>query len=159
MVGLEDEGVAMTARGKVIDRDFGFKALSQFQTKNARGVSIDIGWFAGEVATYVLANEFGTATIPARAFVRTTIDSQRPKYERMLIDVLRRAQAQNLDLATAMQPIANEVRNDVIKAIQTWSDPANAESTVAKKGFNAPLVDTGQMQRALNIRTNGGGAA
>lgn len=142
--------------GQVIDRDMGFKAMKDFHVANAKGGYIDVGYFVESIATYAAANEFGTDRIPSRAFMRSTIDRNRRKYERMIQDATLRAQKLNIPLETALLRVGNEVRNDIIQAIRGWSTPPNAESTAAKKGYNAPLTETGQMQRALNIRTKGG---
>ena len=40
----------------------------------------------------------------------------------------------------------------VVKSIQDWSDPPNAERTIKRKGFNDPLVETKRMQRAVKYK-------
>lgn len=48
----------------------------------------------------------------------------------------------DLALKEMAQALANRVRQEIIEK----STPANAPSTVAKKGFNDPLIETGEMR-------------
>lgn len=141
---------------KIVDKDMGWRAFAASIHKAAKKPQrIDVGIFVREVAVYALANEFGTSKIPSRPWFRNTIDANRAKYVKMMRAAGLRV-GKNLSPADALIPVANEMRNDLIKAIQGWKSPPNAPRTVAKKGFNAPLVMTGQMQRVLTWLINGG---
>lgn len=146
----------MPPKSQTIDRDLGYKKLAAAARANKGRRSVDIGYFIEAVAAYAAANEFGTDTIPSRPFMRQTFDANRAKYEKMLQAAGLRI-GPNLKPTDALMPVANEVRNDYIRAIQSGKFEPNAPSTVDKKGYNAPLVETGQMQRALNIRITAGG--
>jgi len=157
---MEDEAVAMKStsksKAKIVDKDMGFRAFASDVKKLAqKRTTIDVGIFVRNVAAYALANEFGTSKIPSRPWFRNTIDANRPKYVKMMRAAGLRV-GKKLALADALIPVANEMRNDLIKAIQSWRSPPNSPRTVAKKGFNAPLVMTGQMQRVLTWLVNGG---
>ena len=144
--------------GTTTDRDLGWKKFAA-SIRAAKGKqTVDVGFFLEEVAMYAAANEFGTAHIPSRPFMRSTVDKHRDKYLKMMQAAGLRV-GPGLSPADALIPIANELRNDLINAIQTWRTPPNAASTVDKKGFDAPLVETGQMQRALTWRVGGGDKA
>lgn len=145
-------------KAKTIDRDLGYKKFAAAARANKGRVSIEVGWFVEAVAEYVGANEFGTDTIPSRPFIRQTFDANRAKYLKMIQAAGLRV-GPGLKPTDALMPVANEMRNDYILAIQSGKFKPNAPSTVDKKGFNAPLVDSGQMQRALNIRITAGGGA
>lgn len=138
------------------DIDKGMNALADWFTRNAKGGHIDIGYFTPEVALYAGANEFGTATIPSRPFMRETFDEQTPHLQRMIDTAALRAQKANIDLPDALIPAANHLRNSIITKIQSGMAPGNAPSTVARKGYDAPLTHTGQLQRALSWRTSNG---
>lgn len=141
---------------QITDRDGGMRALQDWHKRNAMGAHIDVGFFSEGVATYAAANEFGTATIPERSFIRSTFDEETPKLQAMLDAAVIRAQARNIDLVDALISPANYLRTAIINKIQSGIDPANAPSTVARKGSNTPLVNTGQMQQALSWRTSAG---
>lgn len=145
------------------DKDMGFKAMLDWHKRNAKGAHIDVGFFAEGIATYAAANEFGTATIPERSFIRSTFDEETPKMQAMIDAAVIRSQDQGIDFVDALIPTVNHQRNATITKIQSGVDPENAQATVKRKGYNAPLTHTGQMQRALSWRASngkvGGGAS
>ena len=52
----------------------------------------------------------------------------------------------------ALGLIGEKINDDLKSSIVGWQDPPNAPSTVAKKGFNKPLVDIGDMLRSTTYR-------
>jgi hypothetical protein len=140
------------AGGSVQDIDMGWKATAKWFLANARGVSVEIGIFVPEVAAYAFANEFGTKNIPERSFIRSTFDRETPALMRMIDAGVLNAQTKLIPLADALIPAANHLRNAIINTIQSGIAPNNAPSTIKAKGFDATLVNTGQMQRAVTWR-------
>lgn len=136
----------------VQDIDKGWNDWASWMRAHRNGASVEIGIFVESVAVYALANEFGTANIPERSFIRSTFDRETPQLMRMIDAGILNAQTKLVPLSDALIPAANHLRNEIIKTIQSGVDPANAPSTADRKGFNAPLVETGQMQRALTWR-------
>lgn len=136
------------------DIDKGWRAWAAWFVKQGRGASVEIGIFSADVATYAAANEFGTSKIPERSFIRSTFDEQRPALIRMIDAGALRAQTQLIPLADALIPAANHLRTAIINKIQSGISPGNAPSTVRAKGFDAPLVNTGQLQRAVAWRVS-----
>ena len=53
---------------------------------------------------------------------------------------------------TAMKVMGMKVQADVQQAITVLSSPANAPSTIAKKGSSNPLIDTGHMRQSVSHR-------
>lgn len=45
--------------------------------------------------------------------------------------------------------LGEKVVDDLKDAVTNFQTPANAESTIEKKGFNKPLVDTGVMRDSI----------
>ena len=119
--------------------------------------AITVGFFSQDVAQRAAFNEFGTEHIPSRPFMRTTFDGNVRKYQ----DMARRRVGVAIDgktaPATVLVPIANQMRNDLIRSIQQWSDPPNSPETVRDKGAANPLVDTGEMMRSVEIKVLGPG--
>jgi phage gpG-like protein len=109
-----------------------------------------VGYLEGETATYAAANEFGVSgRIPARPFMRPTVDANAQKYGEMLGASARQQMLNNGRMSSALLVVGNAMRNDIIKAIVALRNPPNAPATIAKKGSSNPLVDTGNMQRQL----------
>ena len=97
-------------------------------------------------------NELGTLKIPSRPFLRRPFDQNkkilfnRIKKEAMLVIAGRKTKKQVLE----------EISKDFIKLAQKgidvgpWLD--NALSTQARKGFNKPLIETGEMASKMTFR-------
>jgi hypothetical protein len=97
------------------------------------------------VAQVAFWNEFGTVRAPSRPFFRTTIAQQSGKWG----DHLGKAVvAYDYDGPTALRALGQEMRDDIEASIQRWTDPPNAEATIARKGFDKPLVHTAVMVRS-----------
>jgi hypothetical protein len=88
-----------------------------------------------------------TVTIPARPFFRTTVKDGSKHWGEDLGKILK---ANGYDAANALGQMGEEMKGELQASIQSWSDPPNAKSTVAKKGFNKPLIEDGTMMRAVD---------
>ena len=104
------------------------------------------------VAQVAFWNEYGTATAPARPFFRTTIAERSGDWG----DVFKAGlKLYAMDGRKALRLLGQSMRDDIESAIAQWDSPSNADSTVARKGFDKPLVDTGIMQRAVDYEVAG----
>lgn len=99
------------------------------------------------IAQAAFWNEYGTTRAPSRPFFRTTIAKQSKTWG----DKLGKAiVATNYDGRQALGLLGQSMRDDVENAIAQWSSPGNAPLTIKIKGFDKPLVDSGDMQRAVD---------
>jgi len=60
-----------------------------------------------------------------------------------------------LDTETDFQKTAEFVKGLILDAIDSGFSPPNAPSTIAKKGFDHPLIETGDMRDSLEARVEG----
>ena len=97
------------------------------------------------VAQVAYWNEYGTATIPARPFFRNTIAEGQGEWADKAAELLKQSDDTNHALAL----IGEGVKGDIVETIQNFREPENAPSTVKRKGFDKPLVDTGDLWRAI----------
>ena len=103
-------------------------------------------------------NELGTVHIPARPFLRMSVDDNVAK-----INNFMQQQKKNLAKGVEAEQVLKEIgifQKDLIQEKITDGDFApNAPSTVAKKGSSKPLIDTGRMRQSVNyeIKQKGGG--
>jgi len=88
-----------------------------------------------------------TVTIPPRPFFRTMIAKNSPSWGPALGALLV---ASNFDSAKALSQIGDEMAGQLQDSIRDFTDPPNAPSTIRKKGFNKPLIDTGTMLRSVD---------
>jgi len=147
-------------RGQVIDRDRGWRRIMG-RYKQMRGSYVDIGLFAGkfnpehgtQIVEYAFYNEFGTRRIPERPFMRKTFDENKRKYARLLKDMKQKIEDGSYTVKGALAVVGMEARNDVVQMITREPSPfvPNAPSTVEKKGSSRPLIDTGEMMRAIQF--------
>jgi hypothetical protein len=128
------------------------KALSEIADK-MQG-SVRVGFLEGAlypdgtpVAAVAFWNEFGTTRIPARPFFRTTITDKSSEWADRLGKAAIRYEYDGLK---TMELMGQTMAEDVQESINGWTDPANADSTIEKKGFDKPLIDTGDMLRSVD---------
>lgn len=98
------------------------------------------------VAQVAYWNEYGTATIPARPFFRNTIAEKQDEWADNAASILQHADG---DVGKALALIGEGVKDDIVETIQNFREPENAPSTVKKKGFNKPLIDTDGLWKAI----------
>ena len=127
------------------------KALSAIGQKMSG--SLTVGFMNGatypdgvKVAQVAFWNEFGTTTSPSRPFFRKMIADESPGWGAL---VARAAAYYNSDGATILNFMGEKIAEDLQQSIVGWQDPRNAASTIARKGFDKPLVDTGDMSRSI----------
>ncbi|HBR6996794.1 TPA: hypothetical protein L9217_000767 [Klebsiella aerogenes] len=102
-----------------------------------------------QVAEYATWNEFGTRTIPSRPFMRSYFDSS--------IDDLTRFSARGIAMVISGRGTMNQffnaagVRmvNGVKKSINNGAWVPNSLVTIALKGSDKPLIDTGVMLNSV----------
>lgn len=99
------------------------------------------------VATAAFYNEFGTSNIPPRPFMRNTIAEKSPTWGDALAQCYKAADG---DGAAALALMGEGIKGQIVETITKFDAPPNAPSTVAQKGFNKPLVDTGQLIRSID---------
>lgn len=86
------------------------------------------------VAEAGYVNEYGTDVIPTRPFFRSAIANERSVLPQMAASLLGKN-----DPETALRLIGEHMVGALSDSVQTWSEPPNAPSTIAQKGYNAPL--------------------
>ena len=94
------------------------------------------------------AHEFG-AGVPERSFIRSTIAENINKYNGMRRDLIKAMIAGDMTKMQAVAILGEAVKADVQRKIQTISEPANSDETIAQKGSDNPLVDTGTMRQSI----------
>lgn len=99
------------------------------------------------VAMVAFWNEYGTKTSPVRAFFRTTVSDQKKNWVLSVQNLMK----MHDDPKKVMGLIGEHMRGQIVQSINTWTDPPNAPYTVRMKGFQKPLVDSGQLMRSISF--------
>ena len=102
------------------------------------------------VAMVAFWNEYGTKTSPVRAFFRTTVSDQKKNWVLSVQNLMK----MHDDPKKVMGLIGEHMRGQIVQSINTWTDPPNAPYTVRMKGFQKPLVDSGQLMRSISFEVN-----
>ena len=131
-------------------------ALSKYKDMNASvrvGVLENATYPDGTpVAMVAFWNEYGTRTSPVRAFFRTTVSEQKKNW---VLSVQNLMKIHN-DPKQVMGLIGVHMQEQIVQSINTWSDPPNSAYTIAKKGFDKPLVETGVLMRSIKSEVGEG---
>lgn len=107
------------------------------------------------VAPYAAANEFGTSRIPARPFLRSTIDTKGHEWAAYLGRAIRAG----VPLQEALELTGEKMKSDVKATIAGNMAPANAPSTIRRKlrqedegggmMHSGTLIETGSLLRSI----------
>lgn len=143
--------MAQVSGGDKMDR-----ALARIAEKLGKGAEVHVGFLEGAtypdgtpVAEVAAINNFGApdAGIPARAFFSNMIAAKSPewgeKFEKVLI-----AAEYNIGLALSRmgEGIAGQLREEIVAT----NDPPLADVTIARKGHDKPLIDSGHMLASVD---------
>lgn len=101
------------------------------------------------VATVATSNEFGRPekNQPPRPFMRDTVRKNWRKWRTFIQDRL----PITLDLKKTLIELGDIAKDDMRNEIITFSYPPNRPSTIKAKGFNDPLIDSGQMAESVRM--------
>lgn len=102
-------------------------------------------------------HEFGAprAGIPARSFIRGTIDERTEDIARLERVMLAKVVAGDIALKPALDAIGAKVAGWIQQRIAAGIEPALSPATVAKKKSSTPLVDTGQLRSSVTWLVEG----
>jgi hypothetical protein len=128
-------------------------ALSRLAIKV--GIFDDAVTPSGEfVAEYAAYNEYGTASIPARPFIRGYIENNSEKIKSWQELYFKQVSEGKITADAAAEKMGKNAKEGIKHYIKTPSNfVKNADSTKArKKPGSYPLIDTGLMRGAVNFK-------
>jgi hypothetical protein len=141
--------------------------LAQIGARLGRGGSLAVGFLEDarypvsahggglHVAQVAFWNEFGTIKAPPRPFFRRMIAAKSPGWGKVLAASAKRT---DYDVEKTLGLTGEVLAGQLRESITQFTTPALAPSTVARKGFAKPLIDTGTMLRAVDheVKTDAG---
>lgn len=103
------------------------------------------------LALIASANEFGTRDghVPERSFLRRTVAENQRDYEEMLAGAVDDYVEGGIPLTRSLGLIGAAAVGDVQDTMVAVDDPPNAPSTIARKGADNPLIDTGRLRQSI----------
>lgn len=149
----------------VVDIDLGYRRLVR-QIRGFARASVTIGYHEGDrtrfqdkngriknggesMAAIAAMNEFGTARIPMRSFIRSGWDRNFQRIERLVEFEVGRVVDNRNNLTQALGRIGQVVTSIIKLRIDQIFTPPNSPLTIRLKGSSKPLIDTGQMKASV----------
>ena len=132
------------------------EALKELARKLASAPTLKVGFLGGgpypdgtSIAMVAATNEFGVPARgqPPRPFFRNMIAAQSPRWGKMAAALLER---NDLDVDAMLDTMGQEIVGRVQESINTLTEPKLAQSTIDKKGFDKPLIETSLMVKSVS---------
>lgn len=138
------------------------KKLAEIAEKLGNPQTLRVGFLEG--ATYpdgesvpmvAAANEFGNPIMnrPPRPFFRRMIAEKSPQWGG---DIGKIALAINYDSSTLFQLMGERIKDQLQESIREFMAPELAQSTIDRKGFDKPLIETGHMLNSVDYDVKDG---
>jgi hypothetical protein len=122
----------------------------------AENAILKVGFLGGasypdgtSVAMVAAVNEFGAPSRgqPPRPFFRNMIADQSPTWGAKAAAILK---TNGGDVKATLDVLGQEIQGRLIQSINTLTEPPLAASTIARKGFDKPLIDTSLMVKSVS---------
>ncbi len=131
------------------------KALHELARKLGRGGEVKIGYLQNarypdgkSVALIGALNEFGTSRAPPRPAIRTMIAAKSKDWPASAAAILQNT---HNDVPLTLQLLGEGIKGQWQQAIRDLWDPPLAPSTVKRKGFDKPLIETSHMLNSVAV--------
>lgn len=129
------------------------KKQKDFQSRVFTNKKLKVGIFESAkyddgtpVAQVAFWQEFGTAKIPMRPFLRNAIAKNTRKWS----DSVKTAIISSNDSEKALKVLGEIMRGDIVLSLTNLNTPPNAPSTIKQKGSSNPLIDTGLLRSSIS---------
>lgn len=128
------------------------KKQKDFQSRVFTDKKLKVGIFESAkydgtpVAQVAFWQEFGTAKIPMRPFLRNAIAKNTRKWG----DSVKTALIGTNDSEKALKMLGEIMRGDIVLSLTNLNTPPNAPSTIKQKGSSNPLIDTGLLRSSIS---------
>jgi len=132
------------------------RALDAISGKLGNASEVQVGFLEGQtypdgtsVPMVAAINEFGAPSRnqPPRPFFRRMIAEKSSSWPKAIADRLK---ANEFDARATLEEVGQGVASQLQDSIDKLVSPPLAPSTIARKGFDKPLIDTGQMRNSVS---------
>lgn len=143
----------------VKDKDKGYRALIVRARDLAHSVPVRVGIHDADggkaykdgttvlqVATW---QEFGTETIPERSFLRAWFDIERVKIQASMVAISKAILSGKYTREQGLNLLGLRWVGEIQKRMSNRIPPPLAPATIARKGSDVPLIDTGQLRASI----------
>lgn len=106
------------------------------------------------VAGIGFAHEFGTANLPERSFMRSTIQEKKKDIislqKKLLGSIVKGVMKVEAGLGLIGEFVAGAIKEKIVSI----DSPPNIPATIKRKGSSNPLIDTSQMKNSIIYEVN-----
>lgn len=90
--------------------------------------------------------------IPARPFMRYTVNHKKRQWAILVTTEANKIMLGQQDADGLLETLGKRIKTDIQKTITHWKSPKNAPLTVANKGKDNPLEDTGKLRNSITYK-------
>ncbi|MDZ5758057.1 hypothetical protein RAK27_05240 [Carnobacterium maltaromaticum] len=87
--------------------------------------------------------------IPERSFLRSTFDEKEGEWQEFFTNQIDSLISGSATANSIYSQLGARIASDIQKKIKETSRPSNAAATVANKGTNNPLINTGRLRQSV----------
>lgn len=143
---------------QVVEKDVGGPEWVRLHEwiEDADGSAVTIGLHkedaSREMVRAAVVNEFGhrPKNIPERRAHRFTFETKMADHVDAINEAIGRIEYE--DLETTLKKIGIDHRKALTAIIHDWDDPPNKRPTIRKKGFDDPLIETGDTVNSMDYQ-------
>ena len=147
---MADDGIKLTEYGEKLKATLkeidGLCAFVGFQDRSGK---YEKGKNPASVAQVAMFNEYGTENMPARPFMRNTLEKHSDELKDFSTNVVLKGVMNGDDAKTAMNKMGSYTKGLMQREIRDGEYAPNAPSTIRKKKSSHPLIDTGRMRQSV----------
>ncbi len=103
------------------------------------------------VAAVAFWNEFGNINAPARPFFRRMIEAEASTWGPKMTML---AKSSNYDGNVVLSLMGEDIKGALQQSINDLTSPPLAQSTIDRKGFSKPLIDTSHMINSITYKVD-----
>lgn len=141
----------LTSEGKRYFEQLEKLANLEVQVGFQDGATNDEGASLAEIAAY---NEFGSSDTPARPFMKQSFENHESELQEACEQV-NNVLSNGGTTDEALSQLGMFAKGLIQEEIVNGDFAPNAPATIAAKGSDTPLVDTGQMRQSVNYVVKG----
>lgn len=143
------------SESKVIYDDKEWRRIMK-ETKNFEPAYSAIGTFEDSVYSnglYIAQvwfwNEYGTGRIPERPAMRDWFDGHLAELKKMAEELWNDVLLGRKSAIEALEEFGEYAKEGIKRSVIDFNNPPNAPATIAAKGFDDPLIWTGQLRDSI----------
>lgn len=106
------------------------------------------------VAGIGYAHEYGTATLPERSFMRSTIQAKKKEIIALQKKLLKQIVNGTMKVEDGLGLLGEFMSDAISQKIVSISSPPNTPETIEAKGSSNPLIDTSQLKNSITYEVN-----